>query len=145
MQAVAQLLAGMPVASPMEAFLNERIGAHSETYAAVESLCRQAIQDGWMCSEGQGDVRWGRVVEPGDAMGGFSVDVVSMRNAFGPHHSHPLGEVVLIMPQTPAARFDSKGQGWLVYPPGSAHYPTVTGGHALVLYLLPQGRISFTK
>ncbi len=27
---------------------------------------------------------------------------------------------------------------------GSASYPTVTNGHALVLYLLPNGRIEFT-
>ena len=33
----------------------------------------------------------------------------------------------------------------LVYPPGSAHRPTVTQGRALVLYLLPEGRIDFTR
>jgi len=27
----------------------------------------------------------------------------------------------------------------------SAHRPTVTGGRALILYLLPEGRIEFTK
>ena len=32
-----------------------------------------------------------------------------------------------------------------VYPPGSAHRPTVAQGRALVLYLLPEGQISFTK
>ena len=35
--------------------------------------------------------------------------------------------------------------GWLVCPPGSAHHPTVHGGRALVLYLLPEGRIDFTR
>jgi hypothetical protein len=30
-------------------------------------------------------------------------------------------------------------------PPGSAHRPTVSQGRALVLYLLPQGRIDFTR
>ena len=35
--------------------------------------------------------------------------------------------------------------GWLVCPPGSAHRPTVTSGRALVLYLLPEGRIDFTR
>jgi len=34
---------------------------------------------------------------------------------------------------------------WLVYGPGSAHSPTVAHGRALVLYLLPQGAIEFTK
>jgi hypothetical protein len=43
------------------------------------------------------------------------------------------------------ARFDGRPAGWLVYPPGTAHAPTVSGGRALVLYLLPQGQIQFTK
>jgi Domain of unknown function (DUF4863) len=49
------------------------------------------------------------------------------------------------MPQQGSnARFDHQSAGWVVYPPGSAHHPTVSGGRALVLYLLPQGRIRFT-
>lgn len=32
-----------------------------------------------------------------------------------------------------------------VYGPSSAHAPTVTSGRALVLYLLPEGQIEFTK
>jgi hypothetical protein len=35
--------------------------------------------------------------------------------------------------------------GWLVYGPGTAHHPTVAGGRALVLYLLPRGAIEFTR
>ena len=34
--------------------------------------------------------------------------------------------------------------GWKVYAPGSDHFPTVRGGRALVLYLLPAGAIQFT-
>ncbi len=49
------------------------------------------------------------------------------------------------MPVTPEAKFDGRGAGWCVYEPGSAHHPTVTGGAALVLYLLPDGEIDFTK
>ena len=48
------------------------------------------------------------------------------------------------MPVSGAATFDGRGAGWLVYEPGSAHVPTVSGGRALVLYLLPQGAIEFT-
>ena len=43
------------------------------------------------------------------------------------------------------ARFDGRPAGWLVCPPGSAHRPTVSQGRALVLYLLPQGQIEFTR
>lgn len=145
MKTITSAIAGLPVDKAMEAFLNEEFGCASRFYAEVESLCRQAVAEGWMCGQGAGKLRWGRVCEATDATCGFSVDVVSMEHAYGPHHSHPLGEIVLTMPQTPAARFDSKGAGWLVYPPGSGHYPTVTGGSALVLYLLPMGKIAFTK
>ena len=68
-----------------------------------------------------------------------------MRNVEGPHHSHPQGEIDLIMPIEGDARFDGRPAGWLVCPPASAHRPTVTDGRALVLYLLPQGEIQFTR
>jgi hypothetical protein len=43
------------------------------------------------------------------------------------------------------SRFDGQAAGWKVYPPGSAHKPTVSGGRAYVLYLLPEGAIQFTR
>jgi hypothetical protein len=51
----------------------------------------------------------------------------------------------MIVPITGEARFDGKGRGWYVYAPGSSHAPTVTGGSAYVLYLLPDGAIEFTQ
>ena len=50
----------------------------------------------------------------------------------------------MIMPVTQGARFDGKPRGWCVFEPGSDHRPTVTDGEALVLYMLPEGRIEFT-
>ena len=50
----------------------------------------------------------------------------------------------MIMPVTPQAKFDGKGEGWLVYAPRSGHRPTVTDGRALILYLLPEGKIEWT-
>jgi len=41
--------------------------------------------------------------------------------------------------------FDDQGQGWLVYEPDLAHHPTVSAGKAIVLYLLPDGAIDFTR
>jgi hypothetical protein len=58
---------------------------------------------------------------------------------------HPEGEIDLVMPVDGDARFDGRPAGWVVMPPGSAHRPTVSQGRALVLYLLPNGRIDFTK
>ena len=92
-----------------------------------------------MCNREGGGIRYGRVVKPTDATHGFSVDVVEMNDLKGPHHRHPNGEIDMIMPLDGMAKFDGRGKGWLVYPPDSAHSPTVSEGKALVLYLLPQG------
>ena len=54
------------------------------------------------------------------------------------------GEIGMIMPITDGARFDGRGRGWYVYPPGSSHFPTVQFGKACILYLLPEGSIAFT-
>jgi len=51
----------------------------------------------------------------------------------------------MIMPIAPGAEFDGHPAGWRVYGPGTAHHPTVSGGQALILYLLPDGAIEFTK
>jgi hypothetical protein len=50
----------------------------------------------------------------------------------------------MIMPITGSARFDDMPRGWCVFEPGSDHRPTVTDGQALVLYMLPDGKIEFT-
>jgi hypothetical protein len=98
-----------------------------------------------MCSREAGGIRFGRVVKPGPGTHGFSVDVVDMQPMAGPHHRHPNGEIDLIMPLEPGAKFDGREAGWLVYGPNTAHSPTVTQARALVLYLLPGGAIEFTN
>jgi hypothetical protein len=60
-----------------------------------------------------------------------------------PTARHP--EEVLMPELDAGARFDGHEAGWLVYEAGTAHFPTVTDGRALVLYLLPQGAIEFTR
>ena len=67
-----------------------------------------------------------------------------MRDVKGPHHIHTTGEIGAIMPIEGAPTFDGMDKGWYVYPPGSDHHPTVTGGDAYVLYFLPDGQIEFT-
>ena len=66
-----------------------------------------------------------------------------MKDVIGPSHAHPNGEIDMVMPLSEGAKFDGRGAGWLVYPAGSRHAPTVTSGSALVLYLLPEGAIDF--
>lgn len=97
-----------------------------------------------MCSQGGSGRRFGRVIEAAPETHDLSVDVVDLIDIVGPHHRHPTGEICMVMPVTPEARFDGFPAGWCVNPPGSAHRPTVTGGEALVLYLLPGGQIEFT-
>jgi hypothetical protein len=128
----------------LEAELNRSFAADGAQFQAVFAACRAAIAAGWMCNREGGGIKYGRVIKPGAASHGFSVDVVDMDNLAGPHHRHPEGEIDMIMPLTGAAKFDGRGAGWLVYGPGTAHRPTVSDGRALVLYLLPQGRIEFT-
>ena len=89
--------------------------------------------------------RFGRVIESSAETGGLSVDVVDLENIVGPHHRHPTGEICMVMPVTEGARFDGNARGWCVFEPGSDHRPTVTDGEALVLYMLPDGKIEFTE
>ncbi|HET8727490.1 MAG TPA: DUF4863 family protein [Alphaproteobacteria bacterium] len=138
-------IAGKPLDARLQAELNEAFPPSGETFRAIEDACRQAIADGWMCQREAGGIKYGRVIKPGDATHGFSVDVVEMNDCVGPHHRHPNGEIDMIMPLSDGARFDGHGEGWLVYGPDTAHHPTVSEGHALVLYLLPGGEIEFTR
>ncbi len=124
--------------------LNSLFPHDGDYFKEIESACHKAIGEGWMCSQGGEGRRFGRVIEPSPETEDFSVDVVELDRIAGPHHEHPRGEICMVMPQDEEATFDGNGAGWCVYPPGSAHYPTVRDGSALVLYLLPGGEINFT-
>ena len=137
-------VANRPLDAALARELNGALPGDGPEVAAIAAACRDAIGAGWMCNREAGGIRYGRVVKAGPATHGFSVDVVDMRDVVGPHHRHPNGEIDLVMPVDEHARFDGHGAGWVVYGPGSAHRPTVSGGRALVLYLLPQGAIEFT-
>ncbi len=138
-------IARRPLDDGLAHWLNEHHGAGSDSYQRLFDACRASIEAGWMCKYEAGGLRYGRVIKPAPDTHGFSVDVVDMADIAGPHHVHPNGEIDLIMPLTEGARFDGHPAGWCVYGPGSAHRPTVSDGRALVLYLLPQGAIEFTK
>ena len=142
---VSRRIEGRPLDAALEQELNQRFPADGPVFRELFDACRAAVAAGWMCNREAGGIRYGRVVKPAAATNGFSVDVVEMDSTKGPHHRHPNGEIDLIMPLTANAKFDGCGAGWLVYGPGSAHSPTVSEGKALVLYLLPQGAIEFTR
>lgn len=138
-------LAGRPLDADLDAWLNTEHGVGSATYDRLKQSCEAGVAAGWLCEREGGGIRYGRIFKPALDLGGFSVDVVDMKDIAGPHHAHPNGEIDLIMPLDDGARFDGRPAGWLVCPPGSGHRPTVSGGRALVLYLLPEGRIDFTR
>ena len=140
---VAAFAAGAPLDDALQARLNQAFPPGSETFRELEQACKDGIAAGFLCSRGEGKRKFGRVFEPAEDLAGFSVDVVDIDDLVGNYHRHPTGEIDLIMPQTGGATFDARGAGWLVYPPGSGHRPTVKHGRALILYLLPQGRIEW--
>lgn len=150
-------IAGRKLDADLDAWLNTEHGVGSATFEQLKSSCETGVAEGWLCDREGGGIRYGRIFKPSPELHGFSVDVVDMQDIAGPHHAHPLGEIDLIMPMGGDksedkgenmggdALFDNRAAGWLVYPPGTAHQPTVSQGRALVLYLLPQGRIDFTR
>lgn len=137
-------IAGKALDAKLDSLLNREHGPSSVSYQKLKAACIQGAAEGWLCKYEGGGLRYGRIFKPAEDLHGFSVDVVDMNNVAGPHHVHPEGEIDLIMPLNADARFDGRSAGWMVTPPGSAHSPTVSGGRALVLYLLPNGRIEFT-
>jgi Domain of unknown function (DUF4863) len=145
MATVTGRIQGRALDKALESDLNRIYPPSGEVFSAIAAACRAGIADGWMCSREHAGIKYGRVVKPSATTHGFSIDVVEMDNIAGGHHRHPGGEIDLIMPLTGAPEFDGHRAGWLVYEPDTAHRPTVSGGKALVLYLLPQGAIEFTK
>ncbi len=141
---IAQHIGGRPLDSSLAAYLNSEFPAGGETFGALKSLCAEGEAEGWLMAREAGGIKFGRAVKPGAEAGGFSVDVVRMKNVKGPHHIHTTGEIGAIMGISGEPNFDGFPEGWYVYGPGSSHHPTVQGGDAYVLYLLPDGAIEFT-
>jgi hypothetical protein len=147
-EAVAMITAridGRALDSDLQLLLDENFPPGGEAFDDLATLCRQGIDEGWLCDREHGGVKFGRIIKPGPETNGFSVDVVQMENLAGPYHGHPNGEIDMIIPESSEAKFDGTGQGWMVYAAGSEHYPTVTDGKAIILYLLPEGEIDFTR
>ena len=143
MKEVAGAVAGKPFDAELEAQLNRDFGPGSDMYANIKTACEVGIAEGWLAENENDGLRYGRAIKPSPEMHDMSVDVVKYRDLKGPYHRHPNGEVCLVMPTDGDAKFDGNGEGWCVYGPDSGHYPTISGGEAIVLYLLPEGAIDF--
>ena len=141
---IAARLDGVALDEDMATFLNTEYPADGADVARLAAMCAEGERDGWLMSREAGGIKFGRAIKPGGATGAFSVDVVRMGEIKGPHHRHPNGEIGVVLPIEGSPRFDAFAPGWYVYPPGSAHHPTISGGEAYVIYLLPEGAIEFT-
>lgn len=144
-QKIVKVIEGMSINDDLERLLNKNYPPESEVFMAIESECRLGIEQGHLCKNIAGGISFGRAIKANDTLNGFSVDVVKMADIKGPHHIHPCGEIDMIIPISKNAKFDGKGAGWMVYEPDSDHCPTVSDGEAIILYLLPDGQIKFTK
>jgi hypothetical protein len=124
--------------------LARRLDPRGAEAAALNRELVELLRAGRIAERGEPPVRYGRVAKAGEATRDFSIDVVHMSGP-GPHHRHPGGEVNWCVALDGQPTFDGKPAGWVVMPPDSAHVPTVAGGTMLIVYLLPGGRIEFTR
>lgn len=145
LEPIATFIGDSALDKNLEQRLNTRFPANGDVYNAILTASKAGIEAGVLCKHDAQGIKFGRIIKPCDELNGFSVDVVEMTSVVGPHHRHPNGEIDLIMPLTPSAKFDECSAGWLVYGPDSAHCPTVTNGEAIILYLLPSGAIEFSR
>jgi len=145
LKTITDYIGSAPLDQALQDHLNEKFSRNSDVFQAIVVACHAGIDAGILCPYEAGGIKYGRAIKPCPELGNFSVDLVYMKDIKGPHHSHLQGEIDLIMPISPDAKFDGHGAGWVVYGPDSMHSPTVTDGDALVLYLLPNGAIEFTR
>ncbi len=109
---------------------------------ALRAALLEAVASGVICDKGKGDIRYSRLSKPDASTRDFSIDFVWMTGP-GINHRHPQGEINLCYAVEGDPRFDGQPEGWVVFPPGSAHVPTVTGGRMLIVYFLPQGAVEW--
>lgn len=143
LQPVTRFIDGRPLDAALGDALNHKFPAGGALYDDILALCRDGTREGWICAREHGGIRYGRVIPPRVDLGGFSCDIVLMKDVVGPRHMHPAGEIDLNLPIDGDARFDGHPAGWLVYGPRTTHRPTVSSGESYVLYLLPNGEIEF--
>ncbi len=144
-EALAPLVAAIAGLDPADAgavvTLQERFPLTSPELQTIAELFAEGVSGGWLCDRtGSDTVHYSRVHKA--ARGELSIDAVRMTGP-GPGHAHPNGEFDLCFAVEGEPTFDGHAPGWVVYPPGSWHVPTVAGGAMNILYFLPDGAIEF--
>lgn len=129
-----------PAAPDAAEKLNAAFPVDGDAMKALAALLKDALAEGAVGDRENGGVKFSRVKKAADD--DISVDFVHMSTP-GPGHTHPNGEMDLCFVHDGAPTFDGNPPGWTVYPPGSWHVPTVSGGTMDILYFLPGGAIEF--
>jgi len=137
---------GLDLSDPEQARaeLTRRLDPAGADALRINQELQTLLEAGRIAERGELPVRWGRVAKATPETLDQSIDVVLMTGA-GPHHLHPAGEVNWCVPLEGEPTFEGCGRGWVVMPPASAHVPEVRGGRMLIVYLLPGGKIEFTR
>ncbi|MBX7080179.1 MAG: DUF4863 family protein [Nannocystaceae bacterium] len=134
-------------AAALQQALHERWPLAHPQIVALASALREGVAAGWLCDRGEPSARFCRLAKPSPSSFDHSLDLVALSGA-GMAHAHPRGEITLALPadeRDADARFDGAPAGWIVYPAGSSHTPTVTGGRMILLYALPGGAVQWSS
>jgi hypothetical protein len=112
-------LAGRPLDAALDTWLNAEHGATSATYARLKAKLpsRRGRRAGCATAKAAASAT-AASSSPRRRLHGFSVDVVDMQDIAGPHHTHPNGEIDLIMPLDGEAQFSTAAPpaGWSAHP-----------------------------
>ena len=86
-------LAAVDLSKPDEAqaALQAKYPLVGDYLVEVRRLCERGVEEGWLCSEERGGIRFSRLCGPSKWFP-FSVDAVELDTA-GPGHRHPRGEI----------------------------------------------------
>ena len=140
---ITRWLEGRPIDAHLASELRAAFPPEGEEFRALAVAAAAEVDSGRIGRRIDETTIYARLHQPTPQSCGFSVDIVKLTNVKGALHRHPRGEIDMIVPLDPSARFAGHGRGWLTFGPGSIHRPVVTGGSAIVVYLLPGGEMTF--
>jgi hypothetical protein len=144
-QQLLDFIGDRPLDEDLEFQLNRRFGLYGPFYDRLAKLLKVGLEEGWVGYtpvEGAGYSR-GRIAEASPETRNMRVESGLMCDVVGQYHRHTRGEINLVVPIDPTAQWCGRGAGWVVYPPGSEHFPTTTGGKAVMMFFLPGGEIEY--
>lgn len=152
LQALAPLLVRIDGLDPDRVASAEQALNATPTDAVVQAL-KEAHAGGWLTPKEGGGVRFGRLAKATPDTHGFTIDVVEMDgparrpgvegSAGLSAHTHLTGEFDLCIALEGAPMFDGRSDRWVIFPPGSRHVPTVTGGRMLIAYFVRDGAVRY--